>query len=115
MAGVGLASVPGPGPGQRSRLQRDPDQPLLGPHVGVLHQQVTRASPSAALTVPPSHLWRPLQVRRRLLHVCGAGRRLGADPPAGAGGASPEVQGAERRPRSGFAEAPQLKRSLPDL
>lgn len=69
--------------------------------------------PSLLLTLSP--LSSLLQVWQRPVQVRGACRRFGADRHPGAGGGSQEVQGSERRSRSGFVEAAQQQRSLSDL
>lgn len=120
VAGVGVASLPGAR--WRSSVQRHSGQPLLGPDVGLLRQQVKaqrwRTFNPAYIHLccfsPPS-LRSTLQVRHRPVQIRGASRGLGADSDAGAGGGSQEVQRSERGPRSGPAQAPQPQGPLSDL
>lgn len=56
-----------------------------------------------------------LQVWQRPLQVRGPSRSVGAEPHSAAGGASPQVQGSERRPWFSHAEAAQHQGSLLDL
>lgn len=115
LAGVGVAAVPG-----RCRwwqqwwpsVQRHPDQPLLGPDLGLLPQQV-RHNQENLWPVEVGHVIltcssaSTLQVRRRPGQVRGASRGLGADADAGACGGSSQVQRSERGSRPGSAEAAQ--------
>lgn len=55
----------GRGPWRRPPLQRDPDRPLLGPHLRVLHQQVTTAA-TAALPVTTRPVSSPPPLTPRL-------------------------------------------------
>lgn len=120
MAGVGVASLPGGR--RRSSVQRHSGQPLLGPDVGLLRQQVKA---QRWRTFNPVYIHRrcfslpslcsTLQVWHRPVQIRGTSRGLGADSDAGAGGGPQEVQGSERGPRSGPAEAPQPQRPLSDL
>lgn len=121
MAGVGVASLPGAR--WRSSVQRHSGQPLLGPDVGLLRQQVKAQrwrtfNPTyihLCCFSPPSLRSTTLQVRHRPVQIRSASRGLGADSDAGAGGGSQEVQGSEWGPRSGPAEAPQSQGPLSDL
>lgn len=103
LAGIGVAAVPGWCRRQQQQwpsVQRHSDQPLLGPDLGLLPQQV-KHNQEEPLAAEISHMiltWSSastLQVRRRPGHVCGPTRGLGADADAGAGGRSPQVQRSE--------------------
>lgn len=87
------------------------------PHTASAGKSITEGIFSASYSFfsSPLSLGSLLQVWQWPIQVRCACRGFRAGFHAGAGGGSQEVQGSERRPRSGFVEATQHQRSLSEL